>query len=268
MGADPELAGDARGPVAPGLGIDDAQLEAGTGPTRRLAGLLVGGVEVGQGHVGADLGDAVGREVPERSEEPARPVGGRDRARHAHGEDAAAQGGEVPRPRLLRVGQRLHVRVEAVEQGAALAVHQVERRVGVEGFGQHLAMAPDQGTERPVDIAEDVEQRQVVDDDVPLGDAKALVAVEHAPEQGMVAHHALGEARRPRGVHDEDGVGGPDGRRSRVQGRLVHVPSAVEHVGPGVGARVAPIALDHEAAHRGRRRAPHAPVVGIPRGGQ
>ena len=195
--ADPELAGDVRGPIAPGFGIDDAQLEAGTGPARRLAGLLVGGVEVGHGHVGADLGDAVGREVPDRGEEPARPVGRRDRAGHAHGEDAGAQGREVPRPRLLRVGQRLHVGLEAVEQGAALALHQVERRVGVEGLGQHLAMASDQGAERPVDVAEDVEQRQVVDDDVPLGDAEPRVAVEHAPEQGMVAHHALGEARRP-----------------------------------------------------------------------
>jgi hypothetical protein len=39
-----------------------------------------------------------------------------------------------------------------------LALHQVERRVGVEGLGQHLAMSPDQGAERPVDVAEDVEE--------------------------------------------------------------------------------------------------------------
>ena len=135
----------------------------------------------------------------------------------------------------LRVGQRLHVGLEAVKQGAALALHQVERRVGVEGLGQHLAMAPDQGAERPVDVAEDVEQRQVVDDDVPLGNAE-LVAVEHAPEQGMRPRITpLGKPSCP-GVHDEDGVSGLTAA-ARAAGAASSVPRAPSDVGPGVGAR-------------------------------
>ena len=69
--------------VAPGLGIDHAELEAVARTARGLAGLLVGGVELGHGDVGADLGDAVGGDVAERGQDGANGSADGHRAGHA-----------------------------------------------------------------------------------------------------------------------------------------------------------------------------------------
>ena len=145
------------------------------------------------GHVGADLGDAVGREVPERRQRPrarrrraSRSPCRRRRCRCA-GSRGCAAAPPARRPGAFMWVSKPWMRV------APLALDQVERRVGIEVSVSDLAMAPDQRSERPVDIAEDVEQRQVVDDDVALGDGRA------AARPRACCGAANGRASRPWG---------------------------------------------------------------------
>jgi hypothetical protein len=65
-----------------------------------------------------------------------------------------------------------------VHLGAALLLDQVERRAGIEGLCENLPIADHHRAERAIHIAEDVEERQVVDEDITLAQPQTTVAID------------------------------------------------------------------------------------------
>ena len=81
------------------------------------------------------------------------------RARGAARDHARAQGRQIARPGFLGVDQELQVGVEAVDVRGPLALHEVERLVGIERVGEDLPVAREHRAERPLDVPKDVEER-------------------------------------------------------------------------------------------------------------
>ena len=234
---DLQLARHARSQhVAAGV-IDDTQLVAEPRPAGRLAAMHVVIVERRQGDAEPRLGHAEAGQVSERRQRPHAAAHDRCCAQHAGREDPRAQAREIARPRLLRLGEALHVRLEAVDDRHALALDQIETLLGIEATGHDLPRAGDQRHPRSLRQAEGVEERQVVQDRVVRRNGHPQGAFLDIADQLVRPHHALGKPGRTRRVHDEGRRGGVD--RAGAGGQMIggDEPGRAGERGPVDGSR-------------------------------
>ena len=224
-----------------GFRVRDADLEPVAGVPGRFAALLLARVEEGGADVGAALGRAIGGQGLHRGEDLAHAPHDRDRARHAARKEADSKARRVARPPFLGVHERLEVAVEALHLGCPLRLDEPDALVRIEARGEDLPAARHDGKERPVHVAEYVEEREVVQHHVRFGDREPLHAVALVAKEVVIAHHPLGEARGAGREHDEEGVvhrhrGGP-----RREVGVAHRAPGFDEGGVRGSSRVLPI---------------------------
>ena len=93
--------------------------------------------------------------------------------------------------------------LEAVHQGDALALDQIQAGGRLEGGRDDLFGAGEHGRQGALGIAEGVKQRQVIENDVARRHGQAIGPFLNVTHQVVGMHDTLGKAGGPRGVHDE-----------------------------------------------------------------
>ena len=210
-------------------------------------------IERGQGGADPHLGHAVGGERLQRVHDPLAPPGHRRRAVHARREDPCTQAAQVPGIGLLGVAQHLHVGLESVRDGRAFALDEVERLVGIEGFGKHLPGACRHRHHSGFRVAEGVEQRQIAHDGVVLGDRHAERTLLDVADEPVVVQHALRESGGTGGVHHEHGIVGIHGVGARREFRIGYRRLGKRRR-PGRRAVVVALADNDDPGEFGKRR--------------
>ena len=139
------------------------------------------------------------------------------------------------------------MRIEAVADGGPFAFDEVEGCVGIKGLRQYVPGPGNHRHEGRFGISERMEQGQVVQDHVAFGDSQAECPLLDIADQLVVVHHALGESRRARGVHDEDGVVRVDRARPGIEFGIRDAVRAGDRASPVDSPRIVSVANDDDA---------------------